>query len=141
LDGGRGWNAVERHVDEQRISTCGARACGSAKAFPLSSTGLVDVHVGIDQAGKYSEIFEIESLGCGRYFVARNHVYDSVVIDEQSKRASGCGKNDSIRRESTQRHGSNFRVRKYDIQGGIRVQQAEKLRTTRRDESDVPMPF
>jgi hypothetical protein len=47
-----GGDAVERHVDDRR-DPAGGRGTGRAReALPLGAAGLVDVHVGVDEAGQ-----------------------------------------------------------------------------------------
>ena len=52
-DGCRRRNAVERHVDDRRHAAGGRGARRVLEAFPLGSARLVDVHVGVDEAGQH----------------------------------------------------------------------------------------
>jgi hypothetical protein len=51
-DGGRLGQAVQRHVDERRVAAGRGGAGGGVEAFPLGAAGLVDVDVGVHQAGQ-----------------------------------------------------------------------------------------
>ena len=47
-----GGDAVERHFDEGGDASRGGGARGGLKSFPVGAAGLVDMNVGVDQAGQ-----------------------------------------------------------------------------------------
>ena len=49
VDGGR--YRVQRHVEDRGDTTCGGRSRRGGETFPLGPSRLVDVHVGVDDAG------------------------------------------------------------------------------------------
>lgn len=51
-DGGGLGEAVEGHIDEGGEATGGGGAGSGAEALPVGSAGLVDVDVGVDEAGE-----------------------------------------------------------------------------------------
>src|ERR1700754_2312990 len=55
--------AVERHIDECRITSGCGGAGGGAKALPLSAPRLVDVNMCIDQSGEQSIIATVDYVG------------------------------------------------------------------------------
>jgi hypothetical protein len=61
VDGGR--QAVERHVHDGGDATGGGGPGGGGEALPLGAAGLVDVHVGVDQAGQQRHVAELDLLG------------------------------------------------------------------------------
>ena len=52
LDGAGRREAVERHVEDGRDAAGRRGAGGRREALPLGAAGLVDVHVGVDEAGQ-----------------------------------------------------------------------------------------
>ncbi len=77
--GGRG-HAVERHVDDRRHPAGRRRARRGAEALPLGAARLVDVHVGVDDAGQQHEFAQfvghreprVPRLDCGDAAVAHD---------------------------------------------------------------------
>lgn len=60
--------AVEGHVDEGGETSGGGGAGGGAEAFPFGASGLVDVDVGVDEAGKDGEIaVVVEDCVCRQF--------------------------------------------------------------------------
>ena len=58
-DRGRCRKTVQRHVDEHRVAA-GRRGSGRGfETLPLRASGIVDMHVGIDQSGKNGRIAEV----------------------------------------------------------------------------------
>src|SRR6185503_14296819 len=47
---GRRRNRIQWHVDERRDTACGRGSRRTAKAFPLSSSGCIDMHMCIDKS-------------------------------------------------------------------------------------------
>ena len=70
-DGGGFGEAVEGHVDEGGVASGGGGACGGAEAFPFGAAGLVDVDVGVDEAGEDGVVGVVvdgcvaRDFGCG----------------------------------------------------------------------------
>ena len=54
-------NAVQGHVDEGGDAACGCSAGGGIEALPVAA-GIVDVYVGIDQAGQKQQVAEVVVL-------------------------------------------------------------------------------
>ena len=50
--GGRGRQAIERHVDQRRHPALGGGPGCAGEALPLGAARLVDVDVGVDEAGQ-----------------------------------------------------------------------------------------
>ena len=66
-DGGGLGQAVERHVDERgEAAGCGG-AGGGGEAFPLGAAGLVDVDVGVDEAGQEGVVAEVVAMASRRH--------------------------------------------------------------------------
>ncbi len=63
--GGR--DRVERHVDQGRDAAGGRRARGGPEALPLGAARVVDVHVGVDEAGQQDVVAEVFQAGPRRY--------------------------------------------------------------------------
>ncbi len=57
--GGGGGHRVERHVDDRGDAAGGGGPGGGGEALPLGAAGLVDVHVGVDQAGEQGGVAEV----------------------------------------------------------------------------------
>src|SRR4029077_9953528 len=53
---GGGGKAIQRHVDEQSVSSSCRRSGGGRESFPLCATGLVDVYVRVNQAGQNGDL-------------------------------------------------------------------------------------
>jgi hypothetical protein len=64
-DGGGFGEAVEGHVDEGGVASGGGGASGGGEALPLGAAGLVDVDVGVDEAGEDGEGAEVVDGGVG----------------------------------------------------------------------------
>ena len=64
LDRARGRDAVERHVEQRGDAARRGGPGGRREALPLGAAGLVDVHVGVDEAGQqHLVVGEVDGLG------------------------------------------------------------------------------
>ena len=72
LDTRRRRNAVEGHVDDRRDAAGRRRARGRIEAFPVGAARLVDVHMRVDDAGRYEKVAAVDRIGtlAGRDLVA-----------------------------------------------------------------------
>ena len=70
IDGRR--QAVQRHVDDRGDATRRGRSGGAGEALPLGPTGVVDVYVGVHQAG------EQHLVGGQRHDAIRGEVYPEI---------------------------------------------------------------
>ena len=65
-------DAVERHVDDRRHAAGGGGAGRAGEPLPLGAPGLVDVHVGVDEAGEQHLVGgELDDVGVARGGVVR----------------------------------------------------------------------
>jgi hypothetical protein len=64
VDGRR--QAVQWHVHDGGDPTGRRGPGGGGEALPLGAAGLVDVHVGVDQAGQQRHVAQVDLLGGGR---------------------------------------------------------------------------
>ncbi len=85
-DIGGGWEAVQRHVDQKRVAACGGGARGGVEAFPIGAAGIVDVNVGIDEAGKDGGGGKIVDFGVGRDLIGGDDVEDAVSLRRAGRR-------------------------------------------------------
>jgi hypothetical protein len=85
VDGGR--QRVQRHVDDRRDGAGRGGAGGGGEALPLGATGLVDVHVGVDQAGDQHLVGGRPDLGRVHRGVEGQHRLDPAVLDEDGGRS------------------------------------------------------
>lgn len=68
---------VEGHVDQGRDATGRRGARGGPEALPLRAAGVVDVHVGVDEAWQQDVVAEVLHSGSGRHLgVVREHGRD-----------------------------------------------------------------
>ena len=54
------WMRVERHIEKGRGAARGAGAGAGGDAFPVGAAGLVEMHVGIDDARQHEQACRIE---------------------------------------------------------------------------------
>src|SRR5467141_3433758 len=90
VESGRGWNTVERHVDDRGYAAGRSRSRGGSKTFPLSPAGLVDMHVTVDQARHYDRVF-----AGFNYFAIRRNLF------KRSDGADAAGANMAGRRHQS----------------------------------------
>ncbi len=53
---------VERHVDDARAAAGRQGAGAGSPALPMSSAGVVEVHVGVDHAGQHMQSRGVDDL-------------------------------------------------------------------------------
>jgi hypothetical protein len=75
--------AVKGHIDQRRHAARGRGARRGREAFPLRAAGLVDVHMGVDQAGKQNIVAEVVQAGNGRHFVPSANGSDVLMFHQQ----------------------------------------------------------
>ena len=83
FDGGGFGKAVEGHVDEGGVASGGGGAGSGAEAFPLGASGLVDVDVGVDEAGEDGVVAAVVDGGVAGYFGGAADGADAAVFDEE----------------------------------------------------------
>ncbi len=85
FDGGGLGEAVEGHVDEGGEASGGGGAGGGAEAFPFGASGLVDVDVGVDEAGKDGVVAAVVPDGfSGEFGGIADGLDDALVYEERS---------------------------------------------------------
>lgn len=90
-----GGEAVEGHVDEESVATGGGGARSGLEAFPVGAAGVIDVNVGIDEAGEDDGVGEIVGIGVRRGLIGSDNVDNAAVFHEES------GGADALRRYNT----------------------------------------
>ncbi|CAM5622376.1 hypothetical protein SAVIM338S_05842 [Streptomyces avidinii] len=98
--GGRGGRRqrVQRHVEDGGDATGRGGPGGRPEAFPLGTTGVVHVDVGVDQAGEEHVVAEVLQPGTGRYVgLVRQHGRDLPAGDGHRSGARPLGGDDARR--------------------------------------------
>ena len=103
-DVGCGRQAIQWHVDEQSVAAGGSSARGGLEAFPLGAAGIVDVHVGIDEAGENRGVAKIVELGVRRDCSRSDDVQDAFAFDEKSCGADRGRSYDALGNEGAESH-------------------------------------
>ena len=96
LDGGRRWNAVERHVHEGRDSPGRGSTRGVFESFPVGPARIVDVDVCIDEARKHDVRSKVELAHTCRPLVVLADRSDSSVAHNNRRRAKTLRQNDTL---------------------------------------------
>ena len=95
LDGRRRWQAVERHVHERRHAA-GSRGTGRViEALPVGPTGIVDVDVRVDEAGKDDQIPGIQLAHASGTAVVWGDLDDLSVADVNGRGPHPVGQDDA----------------------------------------------
>jgi hypothetical protein len=105
-DPGSGRDAIQRHVDEQSVSSSCRRSGGGRESFPFRATGLVDVYVRVNQTGQNGNIAEIENLCLSRRSFRFDNALNAFLLDEDGRGANAVGRNDLSRDEGLESHDS-----------------------------------
>jgi hypothetical protein len=63
VHGDRGGQAVQRHVHDRGDPARGGGPGGGGEALPFGTARLVDVHMGVDQAGQQRRVAQIPVIG------------------------------------------------------------------------------
>ena len=95
--GGGGRDGVQRHVDDggDAAGSCGAG--GGGEALPLGAAGLVDVDVGVHQAGDQGFVVgQFDDLGAGQAVAQRFDGDDPAVADAHFARRDAGGGEDAL---------------------------------------------
>ena len=95
-DGGGLGQAVQRHVDEGGEASGGGGAGGGAEAFPLGASGLVDVDVRVDEAGKDGVVAAVVEDGVGGKLGGAADGADAALFDEERCRLRASRGDDAI---------------------------------------------
>ena len=85
--GGLG-QAVQGHVDEGGEASRGGGAGGGAEALPFGASGLVDVDVSVDQAGKESDVAAVVEDGVGGHFGGIADSLDVAVCPREARQVA-----------------------------------------------------
>src|SRR5262249_37427704 len=81
VHGGRRGNTVERHVDDRGHTAGLRRARRRREPFPVSSAGLVDVDVGIDEPWQYEPVARVDRADTCEPFAVAVKLDDLPVAD------------------------------------------------------------
>jgi hypothetical protein len=82
VDGGGGRDGVQRHVDDRGDAAAGGGRRRRREPLPLGAAGLVDVHVGVDDAGQQpGGVGQVHRVGGVAPVVVRRHLGDPAVGD------------------------------------------------------------
>src|SRR5207237_2496745 len=85
---GSGRQAIQRHVNEQSVSSSCRRSGGGRESFPFGATGLVDVYVRVNQAGQNGNIAEIENICASRRSFRLASALNALVLGGEGRRAN-----------------------------------------------------
>jgi hypothetical protein len=77
-----GWQAIERHIHQQRVSSGGRRASRRLESFPLRSARIIYVDMRIYQSGKNRCFAKIQGLSLRGNLLWGNHLPDAFSIHE-----------------------------------------------------------
>jgi hypothetical protein len=95
LDRARGRDAVERHVQQRGDAARRRGPGGGGEALPLGAAGLVDVHVGVDEAGQqHLVVGEVDGVGGGGRGVEGLDGGDDAVAHDDGRRRLTCRRHD-----------------------------------------------
>lgn len=97
---GRGRQTIERHVNEESVTTRGGGARSGLESFPMRAAGIVDVNMGIDEAGEKHGITKIFARDFRRDFTGRDDVADAAVFDKKRGGAHATRGHDTAREVS-----------------------------------------
>ncbi len=79
--------AVEWHINKQRVSAGGRGSRRGFETFPLRATGIVDMHVRIDEPrknGRFAEVMDFVAIN--RYLTGRNNCLDTLSFHQDGRR-------------------------------------------------------
>ncbi len=94
---------IQRHVDEQCVSTCRRGSCGCFETLPLGSARLVDVHVRIDEPWKNGGCAEVMNfVTIGGNLIRRDNTLDALSFDQYGGGTNFVGSDHSASAESLQ---------------------------------------
>ena len=96
--GGLG-EAVEGHVDEGGVASCGSGSGGGAEAFPFGAAGFVDVDVGVDEAGEDGVVAAVVDGGIAGNLGGAADGADDAVFDEERCGTCALRGDDAVREE------------------------------------------
>jgi hypothetical protein len=105
-DGRRRRDRVERHVHQGGDPAGRGRAGGGREPLPLGPTGLVAVHVRVDQAGDQHAVHD---LGVGGRLVRGCHGHDAAVVGVH-RGATHALRRDGLLRDQHKSHGADNRA-------------------------------
>ncbi len=80
--------AVQRHVDEQCVTSGRCRPRRGFEALPLASTRLINMNVGVDQPRKDGQFTEVMNLKTLWNFVGSNHRLDPLSLNQDGGRTN-----------------------------------------------------
>jgi hypothetical protein len=95
IDGRRGRHAVERHVDDRRHAARRRGPRRGVEAFPGRASGLVDVDVGVDDAGRHDEIARVVKVGSAGHVAVLRDAADSASFDVDRRGFHAVGHDDA----------------------------------------------
>lgn len=77
-----GWQAIEWHIHQQRVSSGGRRASCRLESFPFRPPRIIYVHMRIYQSGKNRCFAKIQGLSLRGNLLWSNHLPDAFSIHE-----------------------------------------------------------
>src|ERR1700683_1196719 len=98
---GRG-KTVQGHIDQHGVTAAGGGSGCGFEALPVAAAGIVDVDVGIDEAGGDGCVAEVVGFVASRYLGGRNDGLDSFAFDEDRRRTEAFGSYDVMSDEGLQ---------------------------------------
>ncbi len=108
VDRGGRRDRVQRHVDDGGDTPGGGGPGGGGEALPLGAAGLVDVHVGVDQAGQQGGVTEVgQQAVAGRQRAVGGDLLDPPVPDQHVSGALAVGEDHSA---GADHHGGGWRL-------------------------------
>ena len=105
VDAGGGGKAIQGHVHKKGVAPGGGGARGGLEAFPIGATRIVNVNVGIDEAGKDYGVAKVVELCVGGDLIRSDDGLDSAAIHKQSGGAHAIGRDNTTGKEGAQSHG------------------------------------
>ncbi len=108
-DCGRDGDAVQRHVDDGGHPAGRRRAGRGLKPFPLGASRLVDVDVGVHDAGKECRVARVHPTRGGRRLAQGHHGGDDPILHHHRSRTFALRGHDAPARENEVResHGQS----------------------------------
>ena len=99
FDGGGLGEAVEGHVDEGGVASGRSGSGGGAEALPFGAAGLVDVDVGVDEAGEDGVVAAVVDDGVAGISEGLQIARMLLVFDEERAGVRALGCDDAVREE------------------------------------------
>ena len=92
--------AIQWHVHEHRVAAGCRRARRRLESLPLSSSGIIDVHVRIHKPGKNRRLAEILNSRARWNLIRGNDGSDLLAVNQNSRRTNSVRRNHASREQS-----------------------------------------